>query len=158
MNIRIKHPCSLHLTNENRQFCGTEPSPNEHETFFTPSKRVRQLAASPFKTTPYRFFPNQKITFTKIVGLLSKLPKPIKEPLRRPAADFKESGVFNMTVTVTERDDAHISHESIADGIQIWDVRQQDQLVGMFHHESDAQRYAAELAELEAKKAASNSQ
>ncbi|RJX77807.1 hypothetical protein ABDX87_06560 [Pseudomonas abietaniphila] len=63
-----------------------------------------------------------------------------------------------MTVTVTERDDAHISHESIADGIQIWDVRQQDQLVGMFHHESDAQRYAAELAELEAKKAASNSQ
>ena len=56
-----------------------------------------------------------------------------------------------MTVTVTERDDAHISHETIADGIQIWDVRQQDQLVGMFHYESDAQRYAAELAELEAK-------
>lgn len=50
-----------------------------------------------------------------------------------------------MTVTVTERDDAHISHESIADGIQIWDVYQQDQLVGMFHVESDAQRYKMEL-------------
>ncbi|MBC3951798.1 MULTISPECIES: hypothetical protein [Pseudomonas] len=50
-----------------------------------------------------------------------------------------------MTVTVTERDDAHISHESIADGIQIWDVYQQDQLVGMFHIESDAQRYKMEL-------------
>jgi hypothetical protein len=58
-----------------------------------------------------------------------------------------------MTVTVTERDDDHVSHETIADGIHIWDVRQQDQLVGMFHHESDAQRYAAELAEQEAKKA-----
>ncbi len=58
-----------------------------------------------------------------------------------------------MTVTVTERDDAHRSHESIADGIEIWDVRQQGQLVGMFHQESDAQRYAAELAEQEAKKA-----
>ncbi len=58
-----------------------------------------------------------------------------------------------MTVTVTERDDAHRSHESIADGIEIWDVRQQGELVGMFHHESDAQRYAAELAELEAKRA-----
>ncbi len=50
-----------------------------------------------------------------------------------------------MTVRVTERDDAHISHESIADGIQIWDVYQQDQLVGMFHVESDAQRYKMEL-------------
>ena len=63
-----------------------------------------------------------------------------------------------MTVTVTERDDAHISHETIADGIQIWDVRQQDQLVGMFHHESDAQRYAAELADQEARQAAGNRQ
>ena len=50
-----------------------------------------------------------------------------------------------MTVIVTERDDARISHESIADGIQIWDVYQQDQLVGMFHVESDAQRYKMEL-------------
>jgi hypothetical protein len=54
-----------------------------------------------------------------------------------------------MTVRVTERDDAHISHEAIADGIQIWDVHQQDQLVGMFHIESDALRYKAELEELE---------
>ncbi|HEX8595306.1 MAG TPA: hypothetical protein VF682_18845 [Pseudomonas sp.] len=58
-----------------------------------------------------------------------------------------------MTVRVTERDDAHISHETIADGIQIWDVHQQDQLVGMFHVESDAQRYKAELEELESRRA-----
>ncbi|EPJ89903.1 hypothetical protein AFK24_04325 [Pseudomonas syringae] len=57
-----------------------------------------------------------------------------------------------MTVRVTERDDAHISHETIADGIQIWDVHQQDQLVGMFHVESDAQRYKAELEELESRR------
>ena len=57
-----------------------------------------------------------------------------------------------MTVRVTERDDAHISHESIADGIQIWDVHQQDQLVGMFHVESDAHRYKAELEELESRR------
>lgn len=57
-----------------------------------------------------------------------------------------------MTVRVTERDDAHISHETIADGIQIWDVHQQDQLVGMFHIESDAQRYKAELEELESRR------
>lgn len=25
-----------------------------------------------------------------------------------------------MTVRVTERDDAHLSHEAVADGIQIW--------------------------------------
>ncbi len=54
-----------------------------------------------------------------------------------------------MTVRVSERDDAHISHETIADGIQIWDVYQQDQLVGMFHIESDAQRYKMELEEQE---------
>lgn len=54
-----------------------------------------------------------------------------------------------MTVRVSERDDAQISHESIADGIQIWDVYQQDQLVGMFHIESDAHRYKMELEALE---------
>ncbi|MFJ4144683.1 hypothetical protein [Pseudomonas sp. NPDC089734] len=54
-----------------------------------------------------------------------------------------------MTVKVTERDEAHLSHESVAHGIQIWDVYQQDQLVGMFHQESDAYRYKAELEELE---------
>jgi hypothetical protein len=141
-----------------RQFRGVCCSPIQHETFFTTSPKVRQIATAPLKTGTCLLFPIRKKTFTKTVGLLSKLPNFIKKPLRRPAADIKESGVFNMTVTVTERDEAHKSHESIADGIQIWDVRQQDQLVGMFHHESDAQRYAAELAELEAKKAASQSQ
>ena len=38
-----------------------------------------------------------------------------------------------MTVKVTERDDAHMSHEALGHGIHIWDVHQQDLLVGMFH-------------------------
>jgi len=50
-----------------------------------------------------------------------------------------------MTVKVIERDDAHMSHEAIAAGIRIWDVHQQDLLVGMFHSETDAQSYKAEL-------------
>ena len=50
-----------------------------------------------------------------------------------------------MTVKVTERDDAHMPHEGIAAGIRIWDVHQQDLLVGMFHSETDAQSYKAEL-------------
>lgn len=54
-----------------------------------------------------------------------------------------------MTVKVTERDDAHMSHEGVAAGIRIWDVYQQDLLVGMFHDESDAQKYKAELEVLE---------
>ncbi len=40
-----------------------------------------------------------------------------------------------MTVKVTERDDSHKSHEGVAAGIRIWDVHQQDLLVGMFHSE-----------------------
>ncbi|RMQ47090.1 hypothetical protein ALQ04_00127 [Pseudomonas cichorii] len=57
-----------------------------------------------------------------------------------------------MTVKVTERDEAHLSHEAVADGIQIWDVYQQDQLVGMFHVESDAYSYKAELEEQESQR------
>ena len=41
-----------------------------------------------------------------------------------------------MTVKVTERDDSHKSHEGVAAGIRIWDVHQQDMLVGMFHSEN----------------------
>ncbi|WP_433769402.1 hypothetical protein [Pseudomonas putida] len=54
-----------------------------------------------------------------------------------------------MTVKVTERDDSHKSHEGVAAGIRIWDVYQQDLLVGMFHSEKDAQNYKAELETLE---------
>ncbi|CAI8853512.1 hypothetical protein D3C76_486900 [compost metagenome] len=54
-----------------------------------------------------------------------------------------------MTVKVTERDDSHKSHEGVAAGIRIWDVHQQDLLVGMFHSEIDAQNYRAELEILE---------
>ncbi|WP_407311552.1 hypothetical protein [Pseudomonas sp. nanlin1] len=50
-----------------------------------------------------------------------------------------------MTVKVTERDDAHMSHEGLAAGVRIWDVYQQGLLVGMFHTEQDAQNYRAEL-------------
>ena len=49
-----------------------------------------------------------------------------------------------MTVKVTERDASHISHESNAAGVQIWDL-----LVGMFHNETDAHQYKAELETLE---------
>ncbi|MCI0995142.1 hypothetical protein HNO91_17070 [Pseudomonas corrugata] len=58
-----------------------------------------------------------------------------------------------MTVKVNERDDAHMSHEAIAAGIQIWDVRQQDLLVGMFHSETEAYRYKAELEREESQRA-----
>lgn len=54
-----------------------------------------------------------------------------------------------MTVKVTERDDSHKSQEGVAAGIRIWDVYQQDLLVGMFHSETDAQNYKAELETLE---------
>jgi len=54
-----------------------------------------------------------------------------------------------MTVKVTERDDSHKSHEGVAAGIRIWDVHQQELLVGMFHCETDAQNYKAELETLE---------
>ncbi|MGE8067982.1 hypothetical protein [Pseudomonas sp. NPDC089569] len=54
-----------------------------------------------------------------------------------------------MTVKVTERDDSHKSHEGVAAGIRIWDVYQQDLLVGMFHSEKDAHNYKAELETLE---------
>lgn len=50
-----------------------------------------------------------------------------------------------MTVIVTERDDSHKSHESVASGVQMWDVHQQGLLVGVFHNESDALRYKEEL-------------
>ena len=57
-----------------------------------------------------------------------------------------------MTVKVTERDDSHKSHEVVANGIRIWDVHQQDLLVGMFHSETDAHNYKAELETLEQKR------
>ena len=57
-----------------------------------------------------------------------------------------------MTVKVTERDDAHLSHETVGHGIHIWDVHQQDQLVGMFHDESAARRYKEELEALESRR------
>ena len=61
-----------------------------------------------------------------------------------------------MTVKVTERDDAHMSHEALAHGIHIWDVHQQDLLVGMFHNECDAHNYKNELETHEMRRQASS--
>lgn len=60
-----------------------------------------------------------------------------------------------MTVKVSERDEAHMSHEGVAAGVRIWDVYQQDLLVGMFHSETDAQRYKAELENGESQRSVS---
>ena len=54
-----------------------------------------------------------------------------------------------MTIKVTERDDSRMFHQLVAHGIHLWDVHQEDVLVGMFHRESDAQSYKAELEKLE---------
>jgi hypothetical protein len=59
-----------------------------------------------------------------------------------------------MTVKVSERDDSRISHEGVAAGVRIWDVHQQDLLVGMFHNENDAHQYKAELEVLESQRPA----
>ena len=57
-----------------------------------------------------------------------------------------------MTVKVSERDDSRMSHEGVAAGVRIWDVYQQDLLVGMFHSENDAQNYKTELEVLESQR------
>jgi hypothetical protein len=46
-----------------------------------------------------------------------------------------------------------MSHESQASGLRIWEVRQQGQLVGMFHEEHLAQKYRMELEYLENQRA-----
>ncbi|MDD0974535.1 hypothetical protein [Pseudomonas fontis] len=58
-----------------------------------------------------------------------------------------------MTVKVTERDDSKMSYEGLAAGVRIWDVHQQDQLVGMFHQEHEAHNYRMELEYLESQQA-----
>ncbi|MFK0090079.1 hypothetical protein ACIQUS_22630 [Pseudomonas sp. NPDC090755] len=56
-----------------------------------------------------------------------------------------------MTVKVTERDESKMSYESLAAGLRIWDVHQQDELVGMFHNEHEAHSYRMELEFLESR-------
>ncbi|OEC33431.1 hypothetical protein SAMN05216600_11869 [Pseudomonas cuatrocienegasensis] len=46
---------------------------------------------------------------------------------------------------VTERDEQHMSHEALAMGKRAWDVYQNDQLVGVFPSEEEAQAYKTEL-------------
>ncbi|EJL00307.1 hypothetical protein Pchl3084_4325 [Pseudomonas chlororaphis subsp. aureofaciens 30-84] len=50
-----------------------------------------------------------------------------------------------------------MSHEGVAAGVRIWDVHQQDLLVGMFHSETDAHNYKAELEKLEQNRAPQSS-
>ena len=57
-----------------------------------------------------------------------------------------------MTIKVTERNDSRMFHQLVAHGVHLWDVHQEDILVGMFHRESDAHNYKAELEQLEAQK------
>lgn len=54
-----------------------------------------------------------------------------------------------MTIKVTERDDSRMFHQLVAHGVHLWDVHQQGVLVGMFHRESDARDYKAELEKLQ---------
>lgn len=53
-------------------------------------------------------------------------------------------------VVVTERDEQHMSHEAQAMGKRIWDVYQNDQLVGIFPTEEEAIAYQGELESSEA--------
>ncbi|MFB4368753.1 MULTISPECIES: hypothetical protein [unclassified Pseudomonas] len=48
-------------------------------------------------------------------------------------------------LVVTERDEHHMSHEAQAEGLRVWDVYQNDQLVGIFPSEEEAVAYQAEL-------------
>ncbi|TBU90041.1 hypothetical protein [Phytopseudomonas dryadis] len=48
-------------------------------------------------------------------------------------------------VVVSERDEQHMSHEAQAMGKRVWDVHQNDQLVGIFPSREEAIAYQAEL-------------
>lgn len=45
-----------------------------------------------------------------------------------------------MVITIKERDEHHMSHESSSAGIRMWDVFQGDVLVGVYHSEAEADR------------------
>ncbi|ALI03705.1 hypothetical protein C1Y08_27375 [Pseudomonas sp. FW306-02-F02-AA] len=46
-----------------------------------------------------------------------------------------------MVITIKERDEHHMSHESSSAGIRMWDVFQGDVLVGVYHSEAEALKY-----------------
>ena len=50
-----------------------------------------------------------------------------------------------MVITVKERDEHHMSHDSSREGVRMWDVYQGDVLVGVYHSEADALKYKALL-------------
>ncbi|WAJ36187.1 hypothetical protein OU800_16370 [Pseudomonas sp. GOM7] len=52
-----------------------------------------------------------------------------------------------MNVIVHERDNEHISHEARAMGIEVWDVLQNGELVGIFRSQEEADAYRQALEE-----------
>jgi hypothetical protein len=48
-------------------------------------------------------------------------------------------------LVVTERDEQHMSHEALALGKRIWDLYQNEQLVGIFSTLEEALAYRSEL-------------
>ncbi|TWI58580.1 hypothetical protein IQ22_00286 [Pseudomonas duriflava] len=50
-----------------------------------------------------------------------------------------------MTITITERDETHMSQEARALGLTVWDVYQEGHLVGIYHSRAEAAAYKAEI-------------
>lgn len=46
-----------------------------------------------------------------------------------------------MVITVRERDEKHMSHDSHHSGVRMWDVLQGEVLVGTYHNETEALKY-----------------
>ncbi|MGP0174785.1 hypothetical protein ACSVIJ_23300 [Pseudomonas sp. NCHU5208] len=52
-----------------------------------------------------------------------------------------------MNVIVHERDNEHLSREARAMGIEVWDVLQNGELVGIFRSQEEADAYRQALEE-----------
>jgi hypothetical protein len=52
-----------------------------------------------------------------------------------------------MTITVTERDENHMSQEARSLGLSVWDVHQEGHLVGIYHSQADAVAYKEQIKE-----------
>ena len=50
-----------------------------------------------------------------------------------------------MTITVTERDEDHMSREARGLGMHLWDVKQEGELVGVYQSEADALEYKEQI-------------
>ena len=50
-----------------------------------------------------------------------------------------------MTITVTERDEDHMSREARGLGMHLWDVKQEGELVGVYQSEAAALEYKEQI-------------